>query len=190
MSGSGVRDGGPAEQPTVSVREATDGELDAAGAAVLAAYAADRLGQEPYLTALADARERARDATVVVAVDRTGQVVGSVTFALPSSRWAQLAGEGEAEFRMLGVLPSHRGQGVGAALTRWCAERARALGRERLVLSSERSMAAAHRLYTALGFTRRPDLDWSPVDGVELLAFSLDLAVPAPGTGRGPRRPG
>jgi GNAT superfamily N-acetyltransferase len=160
---------------TVAVREATDDELDAAGEAVRAAYAADGHGPEYYHAVLADARTRARDATVVVAVDGTGRVVGSVTYALPGSRWAEVAGDGEAEFRMLGVLPSHRGLGVGAALTQWCIDRARADGRQRLVLSSEQSMGSAHRLYLRRGFARRAEADWSPVAGVLLLGFSLEL---------------
>jgi len=36
-------------------------------------------------------------------------------------------------------------------------------------------MEAAHRFYRGLGFTRDPALDWSPVTGVELVAFRLDL---------------
>jgi hypothetical protein len=48
-----------------------------------------------------------------------------------------------------------------------------------MVISSARSMSAAHRLYGALGFTRRPELDWSPVRGVDLLGFSLLLDTAA-----------
>ena len=160
--------------PTFTVREATEPELDAAGDAVRAAYAADGHGSSAYHAVLADARLRARDATVVVAVSG-GEVVGSVTFALPGSRWSEVARDGEAEFRMLGVRPTHRGLGIGGALTGWCVDRARALGRRRLVLSTQHTMTAAHRLYGARGFVRRPDLDWSPVEGVELLGFSLEL---------------
>jgi predicted thioesterase len=35
------------------------------------------------------------------------------------------------------------------------------------------SMEAAHRVYLGLGFTRDPALDWSPVPGVDLVAFRL-----------------
>ncbi|HEY6796208.1 MAG TPA: GNAT family N-acetyltransferase [Kineosporiaceae bacterium] len=162
----------------VTVRPASAAELDAAGSAVRAAYAADGHGSGAYLDVVADARSRADQAEVAVAVDATGQVVGSVTFALPGSPWAELARDGEAEFRMLGVLPSHRGSGIGAALLEWCVHRARDLGRERLVLSSEGGMVIAQRLYRRRGFARRPELDWSPVPGVELLAFALELADP------------
>jgi ribosomal protein S18 acetylase RimI-like enzyme len=57
----------------------------------------------------------------------------------------------------------------------WCLDRAAALGARRVVICSATSMQAAHHLYRRRGFVRRPDLDWSPVPGVDLLAFSLDL---------------
>jgi GNAT superfamily N-acetyltransferase len=163
---------GPAE---VVVRPARRDELDAAGDAVRAAYVADRLAHGGYLDTLADARTRARDATVVVAVDPDGTVLGTVTFALPGSRWAQLARDGEAEFRALGVRPTARGRGIGLALTRWCVEEARRVGATRLVLCSLDTMHAAHRIYVALGFRRRPDLDWEPQPGALLLGFELEL---------------
>jgi hypothetical protein len=36
-------------------------------------------------------------------------------------------------------------------------------------------MTAAHRLYERLGFTRLPDRDWTPVPGVDLRVYALDL---------------
>jgi GNAT superfamily N-acetyltransferase len=164
--------------PPVVVRVAADQELEAAGQAVRAAYAADGHEYGPYAAVLADARERARDATVVVAVDSAGQVVGSVTFALPGSRWAEVSGDGEAEFRMLGVVPAARGLGVGAALVDWCIDQARTLGRHHLVICTTTSMPAAQNLYTRRGFTRRPERDWSPVPDVHLRCLSLDLTSP------------
>jgi hypothetical protein len=43
------------------------------------------------------------------------------------------------------------------------------------VLSSARDMTTAHRLYERLGFTRAPARDWSPVEGVELAVYELEL---------------
>ena len=163
-------------KPPITVRVAHDDELDAAGSAVREAYTADGLGHGDYLDVIADARDRARDAEVSIALDEAGSVIGCVTFALPGSRWAQLAGPGEAEFRMLGVLPQARGRGVGEALTRWCVDRAQESGALRLLLASSTLMVAAHRLYRRLGFTRVPESDFTPVPGVDLLAFALELA--------------
>ena len=44
-----------------------------------------------------------------------------------------------------------------------------------MVLSSSTTMHAAHRLYERLGFTRLPERDWSPVPGVQLVAYALPL---------------
>ena len=159
----------------ITVRAARDDELDAAGAVVRDAYAADGFAVGGYLETLADARSRADDATVAVAVDERGAVLGTVTFALPGSRWAELSRPGESAFRAPGVAPDARGRGVGEALTRWCMEESRRVGSTRLVICSLDVMHAAHRLYGRLGFSRRPDLDWTPDPGVVLLAFSLDL---------------
>ncbi|MFN0283096.1 MAG: GNAT family N-acetyltransferase [Kineosporiaceae bacterium] len=173
----------------VTVRPARDSELDAAGDVVRQAYAADGLAVGGYLDVLANARDRARDATVAVAVSPDDEVLGSVTFALPGSPWAELSAAGEAEFRALGVAPSARGRGVGLALARWCVDEARRTGASRLVLCSMDVMHAAHRLYGVLGFSRRPDLDWEPEPGVRLLGFDLDLrshACDAPADGPTP----
>jgi ribosomal protein S18 acetylase RimI-like enzyme len=172
------------------VRPARDEELDAAGDVVRPAYEADDLVDVGYLTTVADARARSRDAVVAVALDPARPVparpsgvlqpvVGSVTFAPAGSRWAQLARDRQAEFRMLGVHPAARGRGAGLALVRWCLEQARTSGAREVVISSATSMRAAHRLYDTLGFTRRPALDWSPVPGVDLLGFGLVLDVAA-----------
>ena len=40
-------------------------------------------------------------------------------------------------------------------------------------------MRTAHRLYDRLGFSRLPECDWSPSEGVHLLAYVHDLRHPA-----------
>ncbi len=161
----------------MQVRRARPEELAAAGAVVRSAYETDGFteGDPGYAEELQDAAGRAEDAEVVVAVGADGTVLGCVTFVLPGTTWAELSREGEAEFRMLGVRPDARGQGVGEALVRWCVGRARKLGCSRLVMCSIDRMTAAHRLYERLGFVRRPDLDWIPVPHIRLVGFSLDL---------------
>lgn len=161
--------------PRVIVRLARPAELDAAGHVVRLAYAGGGLASGDYLDVLADARDRSRDSEIAVAVDPHGMIVGSVTFTLPGSRWAELSRPGEAEFRMLGVHPAAQRRGVGRSLTRWCIDRARALPAHRLLLCSLPEMTAAHRLYERLGFVRRPDLDHNPAPGLHLVSFSLDL---------------
>ena len=78
---------------------------------------------------------------------------------------------------MLAVDPAHQGRGIGHALTEWCLARARADGRERMVLHTGEWMPAAVRLYERLGFVRVPELDFSPAPGIKLIAYSLGLTA-------------
>ena len=156
------------------------------GELTAAAYLDDGLldlgERDPYLRVLRDVGSRAAHAEVLVAVDGqdgSGDVLGGVAFVEGPGEFADVAGEGEAEFRTLAVAPAGRGRGVGAALVAACIDRARALGRRRIVLSTQPRMYAAHRLYERVGFTRAPDRDWSPVPGLELLAYELELELEA-----------
>ncbi len=159
------------------VRTAQDSDLDAAGAVAREAFADDGIGDEGYAAVIADARSRARSATVLVALDgEDGPVVGTVTFARAGTPFADVARSGEAEFRMLGVAADGRGRGVGTALVRACTRLARAAGADRLVLSVHEDAGNARRLYERLGFVREPDRDWDPVPGAHLLLYSLGLS--------------
>jgi ribosomal protein S18 acetylase RimI-like enzyme len=128
-----------------------------------------------YADTLRDVAHRAAHAAVLVAVAPSGEVLGSVTNVPDGGPYGELAEPGEAEFRMLAVDPAAQGRGVGAALVRACVDDARRRGRRRLVLSSGTWMTAAHRIYERLGFIRLPDRDWSPLPGIELTAYGLDL---------------
>jgi ribosomal protein S18 acetylase RimI-like enzyme len=131
---------------------------------------------DDYLAALADAAGRARDALVLVAVDGEGRLLGSVTYVGDAaSPHAEIARDGEAAFRMLGVDPEAHGRGAGEALVRACIDRAVAHGRRGIAISTAPVMTAAQRLYERLGFERRPDRDWRPLPDVELWAYVLDL---------------
>jgi ribosomal protein S18 acetylase RimI-like enzyme len=131
--------------------------------------------ESPYVPQLADAARRAAEAELYVAVDGEDLLLGAVTFAPPTSPYAEIADPGEAGCRMLAVDPMARGRGVGEALVRACIERARALGCTRLRLSTQPDMSAAQRLYQRLGFRRTPERDWEPMPGIRLLTYALDL---------------
>jgi GNAT superfamily N-acetyltransferase len=160
----------------VVVRPSRPEELALAGQVVRRAYRIEGWALDGYGDTLADTTTRAADAEIAVAV-AGDVVVGCVTFVRPGTRWAEISRPGEAEFRMLGVDPDHRGRGIGEALVSWCLDRARTLGANRLVLSTDVRMSAAHRLYERLGFVREPDRDWSPHPGIDLLAYAR---APAP----------
>jgi GNAT superfamily N-acetyltransferase len=155
----------------LELRRVRPEELAAAGDVCVAAY-------EPFLTgAEDDYRERLRDvatrdaqAEVWVAV-LEGRVAGVVTWCPPGSPWREIGRDDEGEFRMLAVDPSAQGAGVGTALALLCEEHARAAGATGMALSSLAAMTAAHRVYARLGYERDPARDWSPLPGVDLLAF-------------------
>lgn len=130
-----------------------------------------------YEVQLRDVAGRAADpaAEVYVAVDASGSVVGSVTFAAHGSEYAEQCTGGEAVFRMLVVAPGARGTGVGRSLVQLCIDRAGELGLRRLRLSTQTFMVDARRLYERMGFTRTPDRDWGPRPGIDLLTYAVDL---------------
>jgi len=159
-----------------TIRPARPDELAAVGALTVGVYRADRLAPEDYSSSLADAEHRAQHTDILVAVDEQDRLLGAVALVLNGGPYAELAvTEDEAEFRMLAVSAAARGQGVGTALIKECLSRAQAAGKRRMVISTGDNMTAAHRRYTALGFRRAPDLDWSPMPGVILLAYVLEL---------------
>jgi GNAT superfamily N-acetyltransferase len=154
------------------------GEYDRVGALTVAAYAATHdVGD--YTNTLRDVARRAEHAEVLVAVGDDGTILGTATNVTDGGPYGEVATPSEAEFRMLAVDPAAQGRGAGTALVRACMDRARRLGRERLVLSSGTWMTAAHRVYDRLGFVRDPARDWTPVPGVELKAYVIDLIRPA-----------
>ena len=160
------------------IRPAQPDELEMVGELTLAAYLADgHLGaDDDYAAELRAADQRAAEADLVVAATPDGAVLGTVTFTLPGTPWAEVSRPGEAEFRMLAVGPEHRGKGVGSALAQWCVDRAREQGCTAVALSSLTTMTTAHRMYERMGFVRAPDRDWRPHPDVLLIAYLLDLA--------------
>ncbi|WP_431781160.1 GNAT family N-acetyltransferase [Streptomyces chumphonensis] len=167
----------------LTVRPALPEELDTIGELTAEAYLGDGLldfGEEdPYLAELRDVRRRSLHAEVLVAADeRNDEVLGAVAFVGEGGPYADLAGPGEGEFRMLAVRREGRGRGAGEALVRACVDRARARGLARLVLSSQAGMEPAHRLYRRLGFVRTPERDWEPLPGFgPLWTFARELSA-------------
>lgn len=174
------------------VRLARPAEYAATGQVAETGYAVDGLLErtdgtqdDDYRHQLLDAAARAAEAELLVAVDTDPVagpgdpdpgVIGTVTWCPLGSPWRQLAREDhQGEFRMLAVAPAGRRRGVGRALVEACLDRARAVGMTEVVLSSLPTMNHAHALYRSHGFVRVPELDFSPVAGVDLWGFRLGL---------------
>ena len=154
-------------------------ELDAVGRLTFDVYVGGGFinPDAAYVHELTDTARRAHDAEVWVAV-MDGEVLGSVTFCPVGSLYREIGRNDEGEFRMLVVSPAARGRGIGQALVELCLTRAREMGYAGIRMSTMDLMSSAHRVYERLGFTRAPQDDWSPVPGVNLLAYSASLVPP------------
>jgi ribosomal protein S18 acetylase RimI-like enzyme len=160
---------------TVEVRAASPTDFPRIAEVTVGAYVGDGLAPGEYVPVLADVAARAELAELLVACAEDGAILGSVALVLDGHFGEVTTGPDEAGFRMLAVDPAARGRGIGERLVLACLERARAAGKRRMVLSTDTRMAAAHRLYERLGFSRLPERDWSPLPGVELLVYARDL---------------
>ena len=158
------------------IRPAVPAEFPVVADLCVAAYAPFLGGDHRYLDALLDVPGRAAEAKVLVAADRgDGNVLGTVTFVPDGGPLGEIAGPSEAEFRMLAVDPAAQGRGLGGRLLERVLDDSRRHGKDGIVCSSLPQMRAAHAVYRRLGFHRAPERDWSPVEGVDLLAFARSL---------------
>jgi len=172
----------------IAIRSAVPADYPVIAQLTVAAYRHDWqvTPGHPYERVLANVADRATAGELLVAEDQqTGRILGSVLFVLPGSRYAELAGPGEGEFRTLAVDPAAQRRGVGRALVQAVLDRAVAHGCKAVVISVRDFATAAHRLYETFGFVRTPERDWSPRRGINLWALRLDLPATA---GDEPRR--
>lgn len=161
------------------VRDAQPDELTEVGEIRVGAYVAHGFmspdaGYAPALRALG----ASGDGQILVAVDEgDGRILGTVTLQLWPHGGEIGVGRDEAEIRALAVRPGEQGRGTGTALLEAVIRRAGREGVRRLVLLTQREMATAQRMYERAGFLRMPERDWSPAEGVLLLAYGLPLAA-------------
>ena len=164
----------PPSVESLRVDAARPGDFGRIAELTAGVYRDEQLAPEAYLSQLADVAGRAERAELLVARDGEA-VVGSVALVLAGEFGEITSSDDEAAFRMLVVDPATRGRGIGELLVRACLDRARAAGKRRMVLSTDPRMTAAHRLYERLGFARLPERDWSPLPGVQLMAYAREL---------------
>jgi ribosomal protein S18 acetylase RimI-like enzyme len=164
----------------MQIRDAKQDELAEIGAIRVAAYRADGYlspgsRYEPRLRGLgADGAGH-----VLVAVADDGALIGTVMLQTWPDAGELVRHEDEAEIRALAVLPAARGAGLGRALLSAVIDRATQENIRLLLLFTQPEMKVAHRLYESAGFTRRPEQDWAPEPGVQLMAYGLPLRPPA-----------
>src|SRR5262245_50351061 len=112
---------------TIVVRDAAPDDYPAIAELTVHAYEAGGHldAGEDYRRTLADVAGRASAGEVLVAVEGR-DVLGAVLFLRSGSAYSELAGPGEAEFRMLAVSPRAQRRGIGERLVQACLDRAAA----------------------------------------------------------------
>lgn len=165
----------------VTIRDARPEEHAAIRALTLPCYAPYAQIMSPVSWAGLDAAVQAALATEHpvqwVVAEWEGEIVGSVMLWPPAAdayngsaapaRWPEL--------RLLAVAESARGRGIGTALVRECARRARAAGASHIGLHTADSMAAAVRMYERMGFERAPEQDFQPEGSERVKGYKLAL---------------
>ena len=157
--------------PDLIIRPALPQEWDAVGDLCAVAYSAGSgLSSDTdfYLHTLRDVAARTVECDVLVAYAE-GELVGSVTIVRPGASFADVAREGEVEFRFMAVAPHAWGRGIGLALVQEVMARA---GTSPVVCSVLEGNESAARLYVRAGLVPVPPRDHSPGPGIRLRAFS------------------
>jgi GNAT superfamily N-acetyltransferase len=174
---------------TLTIRPARPMEYEALGIMLVSAYAAlpgmpSASEQPDYYAMLANVAARANKPalTVFVAADAAGTLLGSIDFIDDMTQYgsggAASTVTDAAGVRLLAVDGASRGKGVGKALTLFCIDRAREIGKHRIVLHTTKVMQAAWRMYEGLGFVRFPEIDFRQ-GNLDVFGFRRDLVEPA-----------
>jgi GNAT superfamily N-acetyltransferase len=124
------------------IRKATRADVPA----IVALYADDMLGRDPYYAAF-----DALSGEIFVG-ERDDRIVA--TLQLTIVQQLSYRGAKVAEIEAVRVATDLRGGGLGAELVRFAVERARAAGCVRVQLTSNKERTDAHRFYERLGFRR------------------------------------
>lgn len=121
-----------------------------------------------YMLQIQDAAGR-RAATDVWVAERDRHVLAAVTLAEAGNEWADVARQGELEFRLLVVEPLAQRTGVAAAVVEAIEEEATRRGLGRVVLTTNAAWEAPNALYPRLGYVREAQRDWIPRDAPHVL---------------------
>ena len=103
------------------------------------------------------------------------RIVGTVNLVSPDSPLVRLGlSSTNAELQLLAVAADFRGQAIGRRLVVKAIEHARQKGFEAITLWTQPTMKSAHRIYSELGFIRKPEFDFSR-DDRDFLVMQLEL---------------
>jgi GNAT superfamily N-acetyltransferase len=169
----------------LTVRPVQAEEYDVLGRLLVNAYAAlpgmPQPNEQPdYYAMLSNVAGRAGrpSLTVFVAIGEQGELLGSIDFIADMRHYgsggAASAVPDAAGVRLLAVDQAFRGRGTGRALAQFCIDRARSLGKARVVLHTTRAMQTAWAMYESLGFLPFPEIDFRQ-GNLDVFGFSLQL---------------
>jgi len=101
---------------------------------------------------------------LLVAVSLSGEISGALVY-IGNMKYYGSGGTATQEknasgFRLLGVDPSTRGQGIGKLLIDECIRKAREKKQKQVIIHTTKSMQTAWKIYENMGFTRSTDLDF------------------------------
>jgi len=177
---TGSTDAAPSAN-VVAIRHAVPADYPEIARITVAAYLASGHfdPESPYLRHIADVADRHQDAEIWVA-ELAGSIVGAVTLVRSGSRYADIALQGELEFRMLAVDPGVQRSGAGRAMVRAIVDHARRLdGVYAVSLTTGEMWGVPRRLYASEGFVHAPERDWLvPGTDIRLVVYVLDLGGP------------
>lgn len=101
---------------------------------------------------------------LLVAVSPFGEIGGAVVY-IGDMKYYGSGGSATQEknasgFRLLGVNPATRGQGIGRLLIDECIRKAREKKQQQVIIHTTKSMQTAWKIYENMGFKRSTDLDF------------------------------
>lgn len=160
---------------TLTISEFAPSDADAVNALALSAF-------EQYRGEYADFQALARnignlaglaDSAELIVARLGGDVVGAVAYVGPGLPKHDFFKQEWPIVRMLVVLPSARGHGVGRALTEECLRRARRDGAPVIALHTSPIMKVALPMYLRMGFQLAYEV--APILGVPYAVYTKDL---------------
>lgn len=114
---------------------------------------------------------------IILAKSPGGKILGMIIFVRSTSSASQVAEGDETEIHLLAVCPETRNQGIASRLIMTCERRAVSLGYSKMILSTQRTMKAAHHLYEQLGYIRNSARDWSKGTGKTYFVYEKFLRI-------------
>ncbi len=168
--------------PDLHIREARDTDRDAIREVTLAAY-------QEYATVMQAHWEDYRQGILATLADVTpaeqfvavqGDLLVGTVLLFPAD--SHLTGPDGVEvsliwpeIRLLAVVPTARGRGVGAALIRECLRRAQRAGAGAVTLHTTDIMRVAQDMYVRMGFDRAPEIDFQPAPGITIKGYRFEF---------------